>query len=306
VNVEDVVSVEDVVIGADTVSVADTKIVNNVEKDAVAEDIIIKEKSLARIISEYDSMLVAFSGGVDSSLLLDVAHSILGERVLAVTSHSCSFPQRERLAAAAFCASRNITHLEIDSEELNVEGFSDNPPNRCYLCKRELFSKILCLAKKRGVAVVAEGSNLSDEGDYRPGLQAISELGILSPLRLAGLTKDDVRILSRQRKLPTWDKPAFACLASRVPYGVKISASLLERIDAAEEFLINKGFTQVRVRAHGDVARIEVDSEKITLLASEHNRIEIYEYIHKLGFAHVAVDLAGYRTGSMNDSLISK
>jgi uncharacterized protein len=258
---------------------------------------------LATILKGYGTLAVAFSGGVDSTLLLDVAHEALGPACLAVTARSASFPERERAAAAAFCRERGIEQIEIESEELDIEGFSHNPPNRCYLCKKELFSKMLALAHTRGIATIAEGSNLDDEDDYRPGLVAITELGIKSPLREAGLTKADVRALAQARALAVWDKPSFACLASRLPYGAQIDRDVLARIDQAETFLLETGLRQVRVRVHGDIARIETDAEGMDRLAEPQVRAAVVERLQTLGFPYVTLDLRGYRTGSMSLTL---
>ncbi|MDR2108996.1 MAG: ATP-dependent sacrificial sulfur transferase LarE [Coriobacteriales bacterium] len=262
-----------------------------------------KGERLYGLLASYQSVAVAFSGGVDSSLLLDVAHEALGDNCLALTAYSASFPQRERAAAAAFCEQRGIAHDEVANEELEIEGFCTNPPNRCYLCKRSLFEKLLAVAAERGIAVVAEGSNHDDLGDYRPGLTAIAELGIASPLREVGLTKAEVRALARRRCLAVWNKPAFACLASRLPYNTPITSELLARIDAAEQFLLDVGLGQVRVRVHGDVARIETDARGDEALLSAQLRGAVNRRLQELGFAYVALDLGGYRSGSMNRGL---
>ncbi|MDR3357376.1 MAG: ATP-dependent sacrificial sulfur transferase LarE [Desulfovibrio sp.] len=252
-----------------------------------------------------DSAAAAFSGGADSSFLLKVARDTLGDKVIAVTGRSLSFPQRELRAAEMFAESLGVRHFVIDSEELDLDGFSDNPPNRCYLCKKELFAKIWKLAREQGISRVIEASNIDDEGDYRPGLQALAELSVLSPLRLARLGKAEIRLLSKKMGLPTWDKPSFACLASRFPYGERIEPERLRRIDAAEQFLLDNGFRQVRVRFHeqGKLARIEVDEEGFALLADAGVRASVYRRLNALGFAYAAVDLKGYRTGSMNGTL---
>ncbi|MDR1604415.1 MAG: ATP-dependent sacrificial sulfur transferase LarE [Gracilibacteraceae bacterium] len=262
-----------------------------------------KQRRLQEYLKSLGSLAVAFSGGVDSTYLLSAARSALGDRVLAVTARSCSFPARELTAAAAFCASAGIEHVICVSEELSIAGFEENPPDRCYLCKNELFTKIWAIARERGMAWVADGSNLDDEGDYRPGLKAVAEQGVISPLRHIGLTKADIRELSRRRGLATWDKPSFACLASRFPYGERITAAGLARIDRSEQFLLDLGLRQVRVRTHGDVARIETDEAGFALLAGRSVRERVHARLREFGFAYAAIDLLGYRSGSMNETL---
>ena len=247
--------------------------------------------------------VVAFSSGVDSTFLLRVAHEELGDRVVAATARSHSFPNRELDEATAFCRAEGVRHVVIDSEELDIPGFAENPPDRCYHCKKELFSKLLAFARDNGLAAVLEGSNIDDDGDYRPGRRAIRELGIVSPLHEAGLTKTEIRALSRKMGLPTSDKPSFACLASRFPYGERITVRGLERVEKAEQWLLDAGWglTQLRVRSHGDLARIEVPPADIPRLAAR--AAEIAVAFNDLGFAYVALDLLGYRTGSMNEIL---
>ena len=249
------------------------------------------------------SAVVAFSSGVDSTFLLRVAHEELGERVIAATIRSHTFPKRELYEAAAFCRAEGVRHEVIDSEELDIPGFAENPPDRCYHCKRELFGRLLAFALENGLAAVLEGSNIDDDGDYRPGRRAIRELGIVSPLHEAGLTKAEIRALSRDMGLPTSDKPSFACLASRFPYGERITAAALARVEKAEQWLLDAGFglRQLRVRSHGDLARIEVPSDDIPRLAAR--AAEIAAAFKEFGFAYVTLDLRGYRTGSMNETL---
>ena len=248
-------------------------------------------------LERLNRVAVAFSAGVDSTFLLRVAHDTLGDRAFAVTAQSCLFPARETAAARDFCRREGIEQIVVTHEPLEIEGFRENPPDRCYRCKRALFTRFADLAAQRGAAL-AEGSNRDDEGDYRPGMRAIAELGVTSPLRAAGLTKADVRALSRELGLPTWDKPSFACLASRFAYGETITAEGLERVDAAERLLLEKGFRQFRVRVHGELARVEVLPEDMPELL-RHARA-LHDALRGMGFRYVTLDLGGYQSGSMN------
>jgi len=254
-----------------------------------------KETLLRDILGGYDSLAVAFSGGVDSSLLVGLAHEVLGEKVVALTACMAGLPTRELNEAQAFCGERGIRHILVDFDEFAVAGFAENPPNRCYLCKRELLSFLLASAGEQGISTLAEGSNLDDEDDYRPGKIAVEELGVASPLQRAGFTKVDIRVLSKERGLPTWDKPACACLATRLPYGTQLSKKLLERIDKAEQCIFDAGAKQVRVRVHDDLARIEVDEESIPLFLERSIREHIDSALQELGFVNVTLDLQGYR-----------
>jgi uncharacterized protein len=262
-----------------------------------------KVDTLKQYLSGLGSVAIAFSGGVDSTFLLKTAHDVLGDRAIAVTARSCSFPERELKEAVAFCESEGIAHILCDSEELEIEGFSQNPVNRCYLCKSELFHKIWAVARKHGIENVAEGSNLDDNGDYRPGLTAVAEQGVKSPLRTAELTKQEIRSLSKELGLPTWNKQSFACLSSRFPYGEAITPERLSMIDRAEQLLLDLGLRQVRVRHHGNLARIETDEAGFDILMEKEQREKITDKFKQFGFTYVSVDLLGYRTGSMNETL---
>ncbi|MBK1811590.1 ATP-dependent sacrificial sulfur transferase LarE [Clostridium sp. YIM B02505] len=262
-----------------------------------------KFKLLKDIIKEKGSAAVAFSGGVDSTFLVKVAYEVLGERLIAVTATSSTYPERELKEAIKYAKDMGVKHIIISSEELDIEGFASNPKNRCYYCKKELFTKIKNVALENGVEYVFDGSNLDDNGDYRPGMQAARELEVVSPLKQAELTKNDIRELSKELGLPTWDKPSFACLSSRFPYGHKITLPKLRMVDQAEQFLLDMGIKQVRVRHHGEIARIEVAPEEREQFFNIELMDKIGNKFKEIGFTYVTLDMLGYRTGSMNEVL---
>lgn len=261
-----------------------------------------KYRYLQDYIRDLGSVAIAFSGGVDSTFLLKAAHDVLGDRAVAVTASSCTFPERELNEAKTFCRDNHIRHIICRSEELEIEGFRQNPKNRCYLCKHELFEKIWSIAKTEGLRAVAEGSNMDDNGDYRPGLIAVAELGVKSPLREAKLYKAEIRQLSKELGLPTWNKQSYACLSSRFVYGEPITEERLGMVDRAEQLLLDLGFHQVRVRIHGTMARIELMPEEFPKIMEERVRQTVYHQFKALGFTYVTLDLGGYRTGSMNEA----
>ncbi len=262
-----------------------------------------KYDELKKMLTDFGSTAVSFSGGVDSTFLLFAAKEALGDKVIAVTSKSYLFPQRELNEAKEFCIKNKIRHFIFESDELKIEGFSQNPKNRCYLCKHELFEKIIKIAEDEGIDTILEGSNLDDNGDYRPGLQAVAKLGIKSPLRSIGFTKEDIRALSKYLGIPTWEKPSFACLASRFVYGETITKEKLGMVDKAEQLLLDLGFDQMRVRIHGNMARIEIMPEEFDKMMKDDVRNQIISSFKEFGFTYITMDLIGYRTGSMNEVL---
>jgi uncharacterized protein len=250
-----------------------------------------------------DSVLVAFSGGVDSTFVVAAAHDALGDRALAVTGLSPAVPESEAEEARELAALIGVRHETIETHEMDRPGYVENSPRRCYHCKDELFSRLGALAAERRIAQVVDGCNVDDLGDHRPGREAADERGVRSPLVEAGLTKEEVRALSRERGLPTWDKPAMACLSSRLPYGTHITVEALDQIGAAEAFIRSLGVRQLRVRHHGDIARIEADREGIDILSQPENREPVVERLKAIGYRYVTLDLAGFRSGSMNEGL---
>ena len=262
-----------------------------------------KYDHLRNLISRAGSAVIAFSGGVDSTFLLKVGVDQLGEGALAITARSETFPNRELNEAKTLARSLGARHLIIDSEELDVPGFSDNPPHRCFLCKSELFTKLKQIATDQGIPWVFDGSNLDDQGDFRPGRMAARKLGVRSPLEEAELVKEEIRALSKMLNLPTWDKPSFACLSSRFPYHTEITRPALRQVENAEHFLWSLGLREFRVRHLGTTARIELGERELHQFWEDDQREKIIQHFKSLGYNYVTLDLQGYRTGSMNEAL---
>jgi pyridinium-3,5-biscarboxylic acid mononucleotide sulfurtransferase len=262
-----------------------------------------KELELNILLRSYDSVIIAFSGGVDSAYLAYVANKQLGSRALAVTGDSASYPTFQRELAEQLTTRFGIRHEIIFTEEFEDANYTSNPPNRCYYCKSELYTKLSHLARERGFAVICDGTNTDDLGDYRPGRQAAREFGVRSPLLECGLNKSDIRELSRRAGLATWNEPASACLSSRVPYGQMVTIEKLSMVDKAEIALKELGFRQVRVRHHGDVARIEIAEDEMRRALDPEMALRMSAALKELGFKYVTLDLEGYRTGSLNEAL---
>jgi len=259
-----------------------------------------KKAHLINILNSYNSILVAFSGGVDSTFLLAVAREVAGSKVVSVTVDS-PFISRRELAATTVIANRlGVPHVILQLEILNDEAITANTKNRCYYCKKTLCTALRRLADEEKIETLVHGANLDDQMDYRPGLRAAAEMGVLSPLTAAGLTKSDIRLLSRKMGLETWRKPAMACLATRIPYATPITKAALHRIETAEEVLQTLGFEICRVRHHGEVARIEVPSEALETVLKETIRTEIIRLFRQIGYLHVTLDIEGYSAGRMN------
>ena len=259
-----------------------------------------KFEKLKKIILECESAVVAFSGGVDSTFLLKIAHEVLGSKILAVTALSAVQIVDEMEETKELAADIGVEHLFIRTNEMESEDYVSNPENRCYFCKHILYDDVIKVASEHGFNFVLDGTNFDDLSDYRPGLKALDELKVLSPLKEAGLTKSDIRILSKRMGLRTSSKPAMACLSSRIPYGTRITDEKLRRIDAAETFLRAEGFAQVRVRDHGTIARIEVDTEQLGRMFAGDTHRRISEKLKSLGYTYVTLDIDGYKMGSLN------
>ncbi len=249
------------------------------------------------------SVMVAFSGGVDSSFVLRVAHDAIGDRVLALTTTSPTMPDDDRLNAIAIAQTLGVRHLIIESNELEIAGYASNPVNRCYLCKHNLFTVCIAKARELGIETIVDGLNLDDLHDYRPGIKAAAEMHVRHPLVEVELTKADIRELSRSLGLPTWDRPASPCLSSRFPYGTQITLQGLRQVERGEQVLRSFGFSIARVRYHGEVARIEVEASEIERMLDTGIRAAIDLELKKIGFRFVALDLRGFRSGSLNEAI---
>ena len=263
-----------------------------------------KYEKMKTIFRNMERVAIAFSGGVDSALLLKVARDALPkENVLAVLGESATYPSREYPAALAFAADLDVTVEVVKTEETDVLKFKENPPDRCYFCKTELYSKVWDIARKHQIRYIIDGTNLDDLGDFRPGHRAVAEQEVRSPLRDAEMTKAEVRALARELGLSVWDKPALACLSSRFPYGRKIEVEALKQVDAAENFLTTEGFANIRVRHYGTTARVEIGTDELPRLADGDHRLRMLAEFRKIGYRTVLLDLQGYRQGSMHETL---
>ena len=268
------------------------------------DTVVEKLARLKDVIRQTGGCAVAYSGGVDSSLLVAVAHEVLGERCLAVIATSLTYPRREYIPAVRRLEEADIPYVVIESEELDIPGFADNPPDRCYFCKKEVFEKVKKTADARGISVVADGTNADDSSDFRPGMRAAREMGVLSPFMICGITKDEIREMSREvYGLDTADKPSMACMSSRIPYGSKITREKLGQIEEMEDFLFERGFRVFRARHHGTILRLEAGRRETEYMRSGPMKDEIVKKAKELGFVYITVDLEGFRSGSMNETV---
>lgn len=262
-----------------------------------------KKRKLIRILKNFDRLAVALSGGVDSAVLLTEAHDVLGDRLIAVTARSPIHPEKDIADAAKVCADLGVTHRIVDSNELRLADFIANTPERCYICKKNVFGQLLARIREEGIPHLIHGANADDLNDYRPGLRAASELGVTAPLMEAGLTKQEIRLLAKARGVSVWNKPAMACIATRIPYGSPITPESIEQIKQAETMLGSVGLSGYRVRHHGTIARIEAPLEQLTALVGDPLRQQVVDQLRTIGFDHICLDLEGYVAGSMNRRL---
>lgn len=274
--------------------------------EGIPHETLSKFEKLKKTLGDMGKVIVAFSGGADSSFLLKVAHDVLGDDVLAVIAESETYPEREKKEAIKLAKKLDVRHMLIHTRELDNPDFAGNPPQRCYYCKKELFSKLKEISANEGIDYVLDGANFEDIEDFRPGAEAAKELGVRSPLKETRLIKAEIRELSRGMSLPTWDKPSMACLSSRFPYYMEIDKESLMQVSQAEDYLRELGFSQLRVRHHGQIARIELEPEEIPKMLNNEIRTRVIKNLKKFGYTYVALDLCGYRTGSMNEPLVER
>lgn len=265
-----------------------------------------KYERLKQRLKELDNIAIAFSGGVDSTFLLYAAREALKDKVIAITVNASMYPEIERMDAKHLASQLGVYHMNIEGNEWEIQGLIDNKSDRCYHCKKAIFTKIKEVAKTKGIEYIVDGTNADDIDDYRPGMKALKELEVISPLKEAGLNKEEIRRLSKEFGVPTWDKPSMACLASRIPYGTKISHENLKMVEKCESYLLEHGYRGFRVRYHGDIARIELQSKDMREFINSSNIKELIDYFKEVGFTYVTLDLEGYKVGSMNHVLSEK